>query len=238
MPGMASELCWGLCGPVEGCCSGGTEVCRKPWLGLCLHSLSRSAFCVLVFSLILTWVLMEDSWKEQPWMCQKLHQAPYRKPVWSLGRPKRSGMSVPSLAVRGQLRRTGRRRGWDRSRHHGGTWSWSWGRESKSHDSIARPLVLLSSCVRGCQELGLMDSTRTQLELLMTFFFFFFQSGKQHGVEPSTAARLTGRPWHAEGCMGRKSLACCSCSSESWPQLPKGSCGFKGHDKFELPKHA
>lgn len=202
MPGMASELCWGLCGPVEGCCSGGTEVCRKPWLGLCLHSLSRSAFCVLVFSLILTWVLMEDSWKEQPWMCQKLHQTPYRKPVWSLGRPKRSGMSVPSLAVRGQLRRTGRRRGWDRSRHHGGTWSWSWGHESKSHDSIARPLVLLSSCVRGCQELGLMDSTRTQLELLMTFFFFFFSIWKAAWGRTKhccTAHRQTLACWRVHG---------------------------------------
>lgn len=38
--------------------------------------------------------------------------------------------------------------------------------ESKPHDSIARPLVLLSSCLKGCQELGLMGSTRNQRELL------------------------------------------------------------------------
>lgn len=82
----------------------------------------------------------------------------------------------------------------------GGTWSWIWDHESKSHDSVARPLVLLSSCLKGCQESGLTDSARTELGLFGLFRYY----RKQHGVETNTVC-LTGKLWH-----GKTSLAALS----------------------------
>lgn len=101
----------------------------------------------------------------QPWMYQK----PPQKSLKPREAQEERGFGILA-AGSGQLRRsTGQRRGLGLPGAGGGTWSWIWDRESKSHDSIERPLVLLSSCLKGCQELGLVDSARTELELFGVF---------------------------------------------------------------------
>lgn len=149
----------GVCG-VEGWWCG--LICRKAWRGLlCLHSLSVSTSHTPVFSLTLACISLESSAEERVQGGQdslecirSCHQI-----VWSLETGS-GGEGFSLVMVMGQLSRS---TAWSGVGAGGGTWSWD--HDSKSHDSIAGSLALLSSC----QEFGLMDSTRNRTQIIRGF---------------------------------------------------------------------